>query len=145
MQGEQVWLQARVATPNNNCQMHFVVNGTNYPAITVPNTGGVQSWATVECGPFTFARNARHTIRVVSDTGGFNLNYWQYQAAIPIGVNVRLQAKANDKWVSAATTTLNATATVPGTSELFTIVDAGSAYSYGHVALLSLANNKFVT
>lgn len=145
MQGGQVWLQARVATPNNNCQMHFVVDGTNYPAMAIPNTGTFQNWATVECGPFTFAKNSRHTVRVVSDTGGFNLNYWQYQTAIPIGVNVRLQAKANDKWVSAATTTLNATATVPGTSELFTIVDAGSAYSYGHVALQSLANSRFIT
>jgi hypothetical protein len=145
MQGGQVWLQARVATPNNNCQMHFVIDGTNHPAINIPNTGGFQSWATVECGPFTFAKNGRHTVRVVSDTGGFNLNHWQYRAAIPIGVNVRLQAKANDKWVSAATTTLNANVTVPTIPETFTIVEAGNGYSYGHVALRALANNQFVT
>lgn len=145
MQGAQVWLQARVATPNNNCRMYFAVDGTNYPAMDIPNTGGFQSWATVECGPFTFAKNGRHTVRIVSDTGGFNLNYWQYRTAIPIGTNVRLQAKANDRWIALTTTNLNATATVPGAAELFTVVDAGSAYSWGHVALKSLTTGKFVT
>ena len=145
IQGSQVHLQVRVATPNNGCQLHFVIDGTNYPSLTLPNTGGFQSWATVESGSFSFEKGSRHTVRIVCDTGGFNFNYWRYRDEIPIGANVYLQAKANSKWVSVANTNLFANTTVPGVSELFAIVDASSGYGYGHVALRSLANNNYVT
>jgi len=146
IQGSQVYLQARVASPGNGSQLHFQIDGTNYPAIPIPNTGGSQAWTTVECGPFFFSKGSFHTVRIVCDTSGFNLNYWQYRTAIPTGTNVRLQSKANNKWVSAATGSLAASATVPGATELFSIVDASAdGYGHGYVALKALANDKYVT
>ena len=40
LQGSLVHLQVRVASPNNGCQLHFVVDGANFPVLAVPNTGG---------------------------------------------------------------------------------------------------------
>ncbi len=146
MQGSAVRLQARVASPNENCRLHFQVDGTNYPAIQIPNTGGYQVWTTVESGPISFPRGSYHTVRIICDTGGFNLNYWQYRTAIPFNGNVRLQAMSNNKWVSMAHTNLTADANVLSVNELFTVVDASSnGYGYGHVALKALANGKFVS
>ncbi len=146
MQGSQMHLQVRVASPNNNCQIHFVVDGTSYPAFTIPSTGGYQTWATVDSGSIhQFTKGSLHTVRLVCDTGGFNLNYWKYHNDIPIGANVRLQSKTNNKWVSATNVTLSANVSVPGTNELFTIVDASTLYGYGYVALQAQANGHYVT
>lgn len=146
IQGSQVHLQARVATPNNGCQLHFVIDGTNFPAMSIPNTANYQTWETIDSGPFSFSKGSLHTVRIVCDTGGFNLNYWQYHDIIPIGANVNLLAKANNKWVSSAATTLNANVTSnPGLTEQFTVVDASSGYGYGYVALEAMGNNSFVT
>jgi hypothetical protein len=146
MQGSQVHLQVRVASPNSNSQIHFVIDGTNYPALTMPNTGSYQTWATVDSGTtYQFAKNSTHTVRLVCDTGGFNLNYWKYHDDIPIGANIRLQSKASNKWVSATNVSLYANVSIPGTNELFTVNDASGIYGYGYVALQAQANNKFVT
>ena len=148
IQGSQVHLQVRVAAPNNTSQIHFVIDGTNYPALTLLNTGGYQTWATVDSGtPYQFAKGSLHTVRLVCDTGGFSLNYWKYHDDIPIGANIRLQSKASSKWVSATNVSLFANVSVPGTNELFTVHDAGGIYGfgYGYVALQAQANNKYVT
>lgn len=145
IQGSQVHLQVRIASPNNNAQYHFVIDGTNYPEMNVPETGGYQVWATSDAGPYQFSKGGTHTVTLVCDTGGFNINYWQYHDDIPIGVNVSLQSQVNSKWVSAAAGTLNANVNVPGTSETFTVVDASSGYGYGYVALQALSNNEYVT
>ncbi|HEX3801028.1 MAG TPA: DUF5010 domain-containing protein [Verrucomicrobiae bacterium] len=145
IQGSQVHLRVRVASPNNGCQLHFVIDGTNYPAMTVPNTGGNQSWATVEsASSYTFAKNSVHNVMLICDTGGFNLNYWQYHDDIPIGANINLRSSASGKWVTASNSTLNANAASPGTNEAFTVVDASASFGYGSVALLA-ANNQYVT
>ena len=146
IQGSEVHLQVRVATPNNNCALHFVIDGTNYPSLSMPSTGNYQTWETIDAGPFSFAKGSVHTVRIVCDTGGFNINYWQYHDVLPIGGNISLLAKANNKWVSSASTTLNANVTSnPGVTEQFTVVDASSGYGYGYVALLANGNSHFVT
>jgi hypothetical protein len=147
MQGSRVHLQVRVASPTSNGQMHFVVDGTNYPLLMVPNTGSLQTWATLDSGPYSFAMNGRHTIRLVCDTGAFSVNYWQYRTEIPIGMNFNLKSTANNSWVSVSPANFNliASAASPGPAELFTLVDASAGYGYGHVALQAVANGMFVT
>jgi hypothetical protein len=146
IQGSLVHLQVRIASPNSSSQLHFVIDGTNYPALTLLNTGGYQTWATVDSGTtYQFAKNSTHTVRLVCDTGGFNLNYWKYHDDIPTGANVRLQSKASSKWVSATNVSLFANVSVPGTNELFTVNDASGIYGYGYVALQAQANGKYVT
>ena len=147
LQGSRVHLQVRVASPGNGGRMHFVIDGTNYSTLTVPNTGSLKTWATLDSGPYQFAKNGRHTVRLVCETGGFNVNYWQYHTEIPIGVNINLKSTANNNWVSVSSANSNLTANVasPGTSELFTVVDASAGYGYGHVSLRSVTNGLFVT
>ncbi|HEX7653212.1 MAG TPA: DUF5010 domain-containing protein, partial [Verrucomicrobiae bacterium] len=103
LQGQGVHLRARVASPVATGQLHFEIDGTNYPAIAIPNTGGFQQWSTVDSGVgYSFGKGGIHTVRLVCDAGGFNLNYWSYRAELPVGLAIRLQAQANGKWVSAA-------------------------------------------
>jgi hypothetical protein len=146
IQGSQVHLQVRVASPNSSSQLHFVIDGTNYPGMTIPNTSGWQSWATLDSNTtYQFSKASLHTVRLVCDTGGFNLNYWKYHDDIPIGANIRLQSKASNKWVSATNVALYANVSTPGTNELFTVVDASSIDHYGYVALQAQVSNKYVT
>jgi Domain of unknown function (DUF5010)/DUF5010 C-terminal domain len=84
MQGSKIHLQVRIASANDNCQLHFVIDGKNYPKMKMPNTGGNQIWTTVDSGKtFHFAKNSTHTVKLVCDTGGFSINYWQYHDDIP--------------------------------------------------------------
>ena len=148
MQGSNVHLQIRVASPNNNSSLHFVVDSVAYPSLTVPNTGDWQIYTNIESGMvYSFARDSTHTVRLVCDTGGFNINYWQYHDDIPIDSTVILRSIANNLLVSAPGSTLPliASQTTPGPAEEFQLVDQASSYSYGCVALRSAANNLFVT
>lgn len=54
MQGT-VDLKVRVATPNDGSQLRFVIDGVSGPTITVPNTGGWQTYSTVDAGTFQLA------------------------------------------------------------------------------------------
>jgi phage baseplate assembly protein gpV len=148
IQGSTVHLQVRVASPNDNSSLHFVIDGTSYPSLTVPNTGNWQVYTTIESGTaYAFANGSTHTVRLVCETGGFNINYWQYYNDIPIGDTVTLQSAANNLLVSApnSTSPLIANQTAPGLSEQFQVVDQSSSFWYGCVALRSLGNNLFVT
>ena len=148
IQGTNVHLRVRVASPNNNSSLHFVIDGVTYPSLTVPNTGDWQIYTTIESGAtYVFPKNTSHTVRLVCETGGFNINYWQYHNDLPIGTTIILQSIANNLLVSAlnSTSPLIANKSTPGLTEQFQMVDQSSAYWYGCVALRSLANNLFVT
>ena len=148
IQGSKVQLRVRVASPNNGSSIHFVVDGTNYPSLIVPNTGDWQVYTNIESGTaYGFAKGSTHTVRLVCDTGGFNINYWQYHNDIPIGETVTLRSAANNLLVSAANSAspLIANQVTPGLTEQFQLVDQSSSYWYGCVALKSMANNRFVT
>src|SRR5579859_3218919 len=71
----------RVAATTANETMHVEVNGVNVTgSMTVPNTGGWQSWATVTSSPFTLSAGPQ-VVRVVFDTGGYNLDWIQFATA----------------------------------------------------------------
>lgn len=69
----------RVATPNTGQQLALVnaATGATLATVTLPNTGGWQTWGTVSAnvklpaGPIQF--------KVVALTSGFNLNWFRYQ------------------------------------------------------------------
>nr|MBA2452327.1 carbohydrate-binding protein [Chloroflexia bacterium] len=66
---------ARVASPNSGKTFRIEIDGTNLTgSIAVPNTGGWQKWANVTVGPFPITAGS-HTLRIVMETNGFNLNY----------------------------------------------------------------------
>jgi hypothetical protein len=65
----------RFATPNSGRQVHLEVDGVNVSGtIAVPNTGSWQVWSTVTTKPIALSAG-RHTLRLVADTAGLNLNY----------------------------------------------------------------------
>ena len=148
MQGSNVHLHVRVASPNNGSSLHFVIDGAAYPSLTVPNTGDWQIYTNIESGvAHAFAKGSTHSVRLVVDTAGLNINYWQYHDDIPIGSIVILRSIANNLLVSAPSSTLPliANQTNAGPAEEFQVVDQTSSYWYGCVALKSLANSLFVT
>jgi GH18 family chitinase len=68
-------LQARVATQNSGDHFHVEIDGVNVSGtIVVPNTGGWQNWQTVSVTTPALTTGV-HTMRIVMDQGGFNLNY----------------------------------------------------------------------
>ena len=148
MQGSNVHLRVRVASPNNNSSLHFVIDGITYPSLTVPNTGSWQVYTNIESGTtYVFPKDSLHTVQLVCETAGFNINYWQYHDDLPLGSTIILRSSANNLLVSApsATLPLIANQTSAGATEEFLLVDQSSAYWYGCVALKSLANGLFVT
>ncbi len=65
----------RAATPYTGKSFHIEVDGVNVSGrITVPNTGGWQNWTNVSTVPIALA-GGTHPLKLVADTGGFNLNY----------------------------------------------------------------------
>jgi hypothetical protein len=137
-----------VASPNSGSRLHFVVDGVAYPTLTVPNTGNWQVYTTIESGAaYSFSKGSTHTVRLVCDTGGFNINYWDYHDDLPLGQIVILRSIANNRIVTApnATSPLIASQTAAGLTEEFLLVNQAASHWYGCVALKSLANDRFVT
>jgi hypothetical protein len=76
MQGTEN-LKLRVATPSTGRQVRVVVDGVAGPTITVPNTGGWQTYQTIDLGSFQFNTGTYHTVRLEYVNGGVNVNWWQ--------------------------------------------------------------------
>jgi hypothetical protein len=74
-------LTVRVATPNPGTQLRFVVDGVAGPTVTVPNTGGWQTWQTIDAGTFQFQPGTYHTVRIEYPNGGLNVNWWRATAS----------------------------------------------------------------
>ena len=147
MQGSKLRLQARVASTNATGRLHFVIDGKSQPALKVPNTGGEQTWTTIDSGKtIELPRNSIHTVRLVCDAGGFNINYWQYQAEIPFAKTISLQSKVNNKWVTASDTgALQPSAAKVAAPQRFQLIDESAAYWHGVVALQSVMTHRYVT
>jgi hypothetical protein len=65
----------RAATPNTGKIVHIEVDGVNVTGpMSVPNTGGWQNWTNVASAPITLTAGS-HTVKLVIDTSGINLNY----------------------------------------------------------------------
>ncbi len=75
MQGA-LTLKARIATNATGKRIRFVIDGTAGTTITLPNTGGLQTWETVNAGTFNFEQGNYHTVRIEFLDSGVNLNYW---------------------------------------------------------------------
>jgi len=71
-----VTLKVRVATINSNKRLRFVIDGVAGPTVTIPNTGGWQTYETVDAGTFTFPEGSYHTVRLEFLDNDFNVNYW---------------------------------------------------------------------
>jgi len=76
----------RAATTSAGKTAHFVIDGTSYPSVSIPNTGGAQTWTTVDMGSYSAAANSYHTVALVLDNGGVNVNWWQLGAATGGGI-----------------------------------------------------------
>jgi len=115
----------QVASDNSNGNFHLelinngqVIHTTS--SISVPNTGGSQSWTniTISGVPFVLGSNQ---INVVTENGGFNLDYFEAtQAAIqPTATNTAIPT-ATDTPIPTATNTPTATPS----SQIVTLIDA---------------------
>jgi len=137
------------------CRMHLEINGIKQPSRTISNTGGWQTWQTFDLGTFGSFSNSLNTVRIVFDTGGFNFNWWQMNSSsggansttssgqLYPGRTFSLLAQVNNKYVTAdvsGTIPLIASKTTVGTSEHFTVVDAGN----GKIAVRANSNNQYV-
>ncbi len=78
--GEYVF-RVRVATPYSSKRLHLEVDGVDVTGpLAIPNTGGWQTWTDVASGPIRVIEGP-HVVKIVADTGGFNLNYVSVTAA----------------------------------------------------------------
>lgn len=65
----------RVASPYSGKRLHIEVDGVNVTgSLSVPRTGGWQTWSNLTTKGIALGRG-RHTLRLVAETGEFNLNY----------------------------------------------------------------------
>jgi hypothetical protein len=72
---------ARMASIYGNRSFHIEVDGQNVTgSITVPNTGGWQSWTNVTSPSFALSAG-NHTVKIVEESNGFNLNYFDVVAS----------------------------------------------------------------
>jgi PKD repeat protein len=111
--------QARLATQGTGNTFHVEIDGQNISgSITVPNSGGWQTWETVSFTTPTIT-SGQHVIRFYEETGGYNINYFT------------LTAIASAPVISSAAT---ATATT-GTAFSYTITASNTPTSFGATGL----------
>jgi endoglucanase len=109
-----------------------------FGTITVPGTGGWQSWQTIS---HTVSLSAGdQEIGIAAAAGGFNLNWISVTRSVPIGQTIWLRGN-NNLYASGenGTTAMRCNRTSVGGWEQFTVVDAGG----GKVALRSMS--KYVS
>jgi Tol biopolymer transport system component len=74
-------LQVRVAAASSGGIIHVEMNGINVSGtITIPNTGGWQTWQTVTLNT-TALTTGQKVMRIYIDAGGFNLNYVNFSVS----------------------------------------------------------------
>src|SRR5690606_17470561 len=75
-------LDVRVASDGAGKTFHIEIDGADVTGpITVPNTGGFQTWATVNV-PGISLTEGDHQMRIVFDASYFNLNYVAFNEII---------------------------------------------------------------
>jgi Tol biopolymer transport system component len=74
-------LQARVAAAAAGGRLHVEMDGVNVSgSVTVPNTGGWQTWQTVSVTT-TSIGSGQKVMRLYVDAGGFNINYLNFSTS----------------------------------------------------------------
>lgn len=104
-------IEVRVASPNGGGQFHLEFNGVNKTgAMTVPNTGGWQTYRTVGKTGVSLSAGIQ-IMRLVMDAGSniANFNYVRVSGNQPPTVAITSPANA-DTFVAPATITISATA-----------------------------------
>lgn len=94
-------LHFRVATPNSNAQFQVLTGHTVWATVSVPNTGGYQTWQTVSVQALAL-REGQQTLRLRSTGGGWwNLNWIKGTAAGVPTVYTPIPARIEaESWVS---------------------------------------------
>ncbi len=74
----------RVASPNAGSTFHLEVDGVNVTGtMTVPNTGGWQTWTTITKTGVNLT-SGQHVLRLVTDAGGMNYNWMNISGGITV-------------------------------------------------------------
>jgi len=85
-QNQAYKVNIRVASSNASKKFHIELDGTNITgSITVPKTGGWQTWQTVSAVTPVLTTGQKE-LKFVFETDGFNLNYFSFSKAT-VGVN----------------------------------------------------------
>jgi hypothetical protein len=82
-------IRARVAATANNKAFHIEINEENIAHFAIPSSGGWQNWLNVVVNDVHLTQGEK-TIKIVFETGDFNLNYLDFTFANPssnIGVH----------------------------------------------------------
>lgn len=75
-------LSLRVASSGATKTLHVEMDGVNITGkITVPNTGGWQTWETVAVDNLPLTAG-KHTLKLVAESDYFNINYMQFDKAV---------------------------------------------------------------
>ena len=73
----------RVASAQSGSALHLEVDGTNVTgSLTVPNTGGWQTWTDVSKSGISLSAG-QHVLRLFTDVGGMNYNWFNVYAGNP--------------------------------------------------------------
>lgn len=75
----------RLAAPNTGGLFNYYIDNVKAGQVTVPNTGGWQTWQSV-AKKIVFGKG-KHYLKIYAATGGFNINYFNIQQN-STGVNV---------------------------------------------------------
>lgn len=72
-------IQYRVASPNGGTINASINMSTNFGNTPVPNTGGWQTWQTID-GPTIYLDAGKHDLSLYVVDGGWNINWWRLVA-----------------------------------------------------------------
>jgi len=75
-------VQFRVASTTSGRQLQLKRGSTTLSTVTIPNTGGWQTWTTISATASLSA--GAQTLRLTTTTGGFNVNWVQFATAAPV-------------------------------------------------------------
>ena len=78
LHGKSIRVGLRYASAVNG-SLHIVVDGAAYPPVALPATGSLANYVSVDSGSVFNLVGDTHTVRIVFDSAGVNLNWWQIQ------------------------------------------------------------------
>ncbi|NJK85416.1 MAG: carbohydrate-binding protein [Bacteroidales bacterium] len=77
-------VRARVASPDGGSQFDLLVDETKIASFTAPQTGGWQDWATVSNYDVVITGGDSSTLKFLSNSSGFNINYFEFLPGIAL-------------------------------------------------------------
>lgn len=132
----------RVASAESGGTLHLEIDGGDISgAITVPGTGGWDTWTTISADGLSLD-GGEYVVRLVVDQGGFNLNYIEAAQSVAIDPISVLQPQAGDVYEVGDTLTVAWNADcdrVPGVKielsvdegETFVVIEASGSLDCG--------------